>query len=380
MSLTKSLTAATTSSLLSDGLGVNYSDQLPDGATLDVYYPLGSDLKDVVSGAEMTATGTAVTHTGTSTLIPSGADVQAPTYSDQLLPWNRDFTTPTNYAAGNGGSAVGDIITQAAAGNSNVSIAVTGSTVASGTYYYYVKAKAGTISQMDLGFYDDVSGVQKSGDITLTSEYVWYMFSATYGAGSTLRSVSIRNGTTAAAGTVIVADSILTTCEIRPVSLLTEGTARTTPEFVWPVNDYALYINIQDWQNIGSATAAIAVQNRDSPSNQWLLRNEVAAGGGISYFNAVSGVTKSVTASVSGNDSFDVVVNVDSTLGTTIETPYDSDTDVTMTNGVAIPQPITQLGNGTALANPTNCYISNFKTIPRPAGTTITLEQARKAV
>jgi len=81
MSAIKSLTGKLVLSLLSTATGINYKNALPPGSVITTYYPLAEDLMDRVSLADMTNTGTAVTHTGTSTLIPSGADLQAPTYA-----------------------------------------------------------------------------------------------------------------------------------------------------------------------------------------------------------------------------------------------------------------------------------------------------------
>lgn len=145
----------------------------------------------------------------------------------------------------------------------------------------------------------------------------------------------------------------------------------------WPANNYVFYAVIQDWANIASASPAVVMQNRNSANNQWIIRNDSMGAGDVSFFNAVSGVTKVVTAPLLGNTSFDFIIDVDSTLGTSITTDFGSDIDSTMTSGVAIPQPVTQVGNGVALTTPSNLYLSQFKIIEKPAGTSITLEQAR---
>jgi hypothetical protein len=393
---------------------------LPDGATLDVYYPLGSDLKDVVSGADMTETRASkivyplvgsypvqwtskeineAAHTGVSTLVQGAIDNKlVSTYNFTPNTSLAGFTDETNVAS----SAEDNTAFLQANGFADV--------IANGVSDGYMVKSVNSDPSLDRQF----STTNTVGNTNNHSAFFYFYSDSTDDVtlklGPTilatvtpvigvLYKIAFEDATPTGTGNVLgLAFSAGTTIRwfagclvessVNPESIpITDGSAGTqaltdlqADSTLWSVNDYALYINIQDWQNIGSASAAIVAQNRDSPSNQWLLRNEVAAGGGISYFNAVSGVTKSVTASVSGNDSFDVVVNVDSTLGTTIETPYDSDTDATMTNGVAIPQPITQLGNNIALSTPCNCYIRHFKIITRPAGTTITLEQARKAV
>ena len=161
----------------------------------------------------------------------------------------------------------------------------------------------------------------------------------------------------------------------------TQGTSGTRDldnlklELGIPVNDFSIYGNIKGWSQVGAMVSQAVLQNKESSSNQWQLRNSATGSQTIGFYQTIGGSIKNVFADTGGED-FDFLIKKSSTDGVTLITDFDSDNNPTMTGDVALPQLLTQVGNSDSLANPSNLELSNLRSFN---GTDITLEEARAA-
>jgi len=142
-----------------------------------------------------------------------------------------------------------------------------------------------------------------------------------------------------------------------------------------PVNDFSIYGNIKGWSQVGTMVSQAVLQNKESSSNQWLLRNSATGSQTIGFYQTIGGSIQNVFANTGGED-FDFLIKKSSTDGVTLITDFDSDNNPTMTGDIALPQLLTQVGNSDSLAQPSNFVLSNLKAFN---GTDMTLEEARTA-
>jgi len=282
-------------------------------------------------------------------------DVQAPTYADNFQDWSEDFTEWSElkgavYDASDGSLTFNDVgASRLRLGNSEY-LAAAGLELT-----LWLRVKAGTSSAVRLTTNDGVSQTTTA-DLPLTSEYTWVSKTFTVDASPTMLRTDIRVESAATAGSVFIDKTILTTSPILPKYLETTGSAITTPQNAFQIND-------------GSYLIFLPQGIVDSGANQGLLESFVDAnnyirviytGTAIVVNMVVSGaLTQLVAGYTSGSGALALMITNHSVNGKVLMlssglSDTDPNTDDFQLNSIM------QIGNRESLGLPASIQAANL--------------------
>ena len=433
MSLTKSLTKSNTSSLLSTTQGVNYADALPDGATLEAYYPLRNDLLDRVTGSSATlvrASGvtypksgelvTVATNlpavSGTSTLV-QGAITNKYLYSEQFnnSAWVKLKTGVTaNQATAPDGTLTAESIIPITATGLNWLRQLNQSVTIGVDYTVSIFAQENGYEWMQ---FIPATGFNTAGFINVNvvtgetgySNLLTAKVSAFDSEG--FRRISVTDTATSTQPVnghfqISILDSDINSrapsqtldgvsgmyywgamfnegnCPASYVK--SEGTAGVQAVSDLEVDSSSLSVN--DCAIYGVISGIIL----NTGSDQDIFETAVDGSNGVRLFNPsgtndltfrqeVATVNSDSTVTPTSTTEFEFLIQKDSVGGTIFEVTGDSDTQASYTADLEVGSTM-QMMNNLALSAAANGYEAEFKYISKPVGTTITLAQARIAV
>lgn len=168
-------------------------------------------------------------------------DTQLPTFADQYLK-STDISNETYWIRTGGETVSGNQITFSASATSQI-YSITSDITAGDKYYIHALTSSNDLSDTRLQYFatNTPNTSILSSDLAISSTPTWLTLEAQTVVGDTTPRFYLKNSTGAAAGTITVHEVQVTTCPIPTKTLETTGTAITTPQNVFPVNDCSYF-------------------------------------------------------------------------------------------------------------------------------------------